>query len=74
MKKRMYALFWNIREEGKRKRYERACREDGTPYSAFPKDIAVRVYQDLLISTAFTGRPLELRPVYRHPSASLRAC
>ena len=58
-KPQMYSLFKVIKADGSRKQYQRV-----RDY-AVSKTIAVRIWQDALIESAFTTEPLELRPIKR---------
>jgi hypothetical protein len=58
MATRMYSLFRKV--DGRWQRVPNA--------GAFPKATAIRVFQDRLIGSAFSGSPCELRPVNETPS------
>jgi hypothetical protein len=59
-----YSLFKRTRTATGRARWERV-----PGAAAYPKSVAIRVFQDRLINSAFGPEPMELRPVKDEPSA-----
>jgi hypothetical protein len=57
MASRRYSIFTVEQLRNGRKHYHRASS------MAFPKPVAIRVFQDMLLGGAYNGRIMELRPV-----------